>query len=1028
MPDNKSIPQSQRFPEEKTVSIAEPEGSFIPEESQNPTVANVKEFLFTREATNPGDLIALGMTKSMFKKQDGFPSDKLLGHKILSSKADDIGFISRNFGLNVTQEQETTTQDAISPVQEHDYKTRMKEFNEQLQSVYNIPTDKIQVGMILPVPEGWNSGELQQIKISQPAWSGKYIQLRKDPETGDMQWTGYNKPTVMQGELEPIIISATNFAQGENKGRYLTIDGQRYFQPGLIEETDPVTGIKIAKPIPEIEEFWKSHPEVTTASKIMKQEEDSGNYRISMLMAKRPELYKEFNKVVAEAVPDDIASGEGNIKLMTQAIGNVYNLNKKVGDVQKSYSDFQINSAIDSFNNFRKYSDTYNSQQDKLAAQIEFLGKDVLRASGKSDMLDKVTQLRVQMMRDPKSISEQDKNTYYQLNREIINSLSSIQELSPYVQQFQKNAEDYKNSYAKAAPEISILSTPDGKKSLDLIQKQAEGWGLISRIEDYFPKVTAERKEKEAKDLSMSIMLKTSGTPGADAASVFVSLARGLNMGFQDLNHIRQRMAGWLGILSEEQMGYERAQMYGRYGDLNKILYTPKRPTEGVEGAAAAWNHIANFVDNTAEMTGRMAPYLLMGAATPVAEGMNIASKAFTMMPESTMFFTSGYNDYYREARDAGMNPDDAKIRGILGGFALSLTQTIIPKARLVQRDIVTKDIDELLRTSARPDANALSNFFSKFLNKEVFENTYKGGLAAFSNEVAQQIADAPFDQKIAQPITVGGMFEQTLMFGLQASVMHGMFKGQTDKEARNAVIYGAHEHPLQTLKAIDDAITLGNADGSYDLGKLNRVKSEVSEALKMQYPSSFNTDQRVATFDLIKAKQEIRSEMGKVSEDLRSSYEDRIKEIDGKIREVASNPEKASDYLNESMKPLYEKMKKEGYFDEKKEVAASKEELMPWESAPTEVKESAAKIEQVDKGKIDTEKTQLLEKIDEEIKTAPEAEKPYHEQRKQIVDKYGMDSEELIKKLKEDGELKVNCPPGSKRKITLRSMFSRSK
>lgn len=857
---------------------------------QQNTKAHIKDMLLDADPIDPGGKLSLSAAKKMYQhKERNFSHPSLLPNKILKQKADDIDRISRQYGLGVGELNEEQKKDLYG---DKDHEGRLDEFNKQLYHTYDVKPEDIKENIILPLPHGWNSPYLEMVQAKQPAWTGQYIQLRKDQKTGEMKWVGYNKPSAMEDELPTVTVSALIKKKEE---------------PGLVKVKSPLTGQMETRYNDNLQKFWDKVGGGGPAQKILKTEEGEGNYSLTTMMSKHPEVWNKFKELSEKAIPEDLSTAEGNRKLVGESIGSAYSLNKKISEVQKSYSDFEFNSAIESFDRFNDYTKKYSRQQDKLSSQIELIGKAHLKETGWDKKLDQVQKLRVQMLRNPDSLSEVDKNTYYSLNRELVQAVSSLPETSKYVEQFHKNASEYESEYKKRLPEMALFGTPDGKKALDLLQKQAVGFNLLNTLSDKFPGL--KKKEEQQQKLNQ----------GTDRISMLKSLVRGLNMGFQALNSSRETVANWMGLLSKDDIAKEQMQSYGRYDDLNTKLATPIRP-EGNE--FITWNKVKNFLDNTAQMTGSMVPYLAAGAAAPELESVKLMGKIATMTPEGAMFAMDGYNSYYREARESGLNDSEAKTRGVLGGIALALTQGIIPKGQLVKRAGINKELDELVKLSAKPDAVLIKEFLGKFVNEDVFRNTYKGGLAAISNDVAQAVLDISSGKPISHPITPGGMFEQTLMFGVMASATHGLFKGGgRDREAMNAIVYGAHERPLQTLKAIDDAIMFSHADDSYDRKKLELVQQNVAQAVKMQYPAHFTTEQRVATFDLVKEKKDLHTEMQHVDPDLKGSYEEKIHQVDAKIRDVANSHEKAMEHLDKQMKPIYEHLEKQGYFDQVQEA-----------------------------------------------------------------------------------------------------------
>jgi broad specificity phosphatase PhoE len=117
--------------------------------------------------------------------------------------------------------------------------------------------------------------------------------------------------------------------------------------------------------------------------------------------------------------------------------------------------------------------------------------------------------------------------------------------------------------------------------------------------------------------------------------------------------------------------------------------------------------------------------------------------------------------------------------------------------------------------------------------------------------------------------------------------------------------------------------------------------------------------------------------------------------------------------------------------FDERVDVAARDKALQPFkdrmEKAKAEIDRLEAKQkEYADKG---TSQRNLLDAIEEEKSMASEKEHSYFEKRKAVVEKYGKDVDQIIKELKDDERLKIDCPPGTtKRRISLKNIISRKK
>ncbi len=847
---------------------------------QLPLAEKIKLF----DAVKPkdaGDKLSLGVAKTYLNKQKEVvhAPDKALGNRILKQNADVLNDMGKDYNVIIPPEE-------LTPTQKTDIADRTKEFNSQLQKIYDIPASSIKEGTILPIPKGWNSPELKKIKFSQVNWSGEYIQLRKDAKTGELSWQGYNKPTAGSQELSPVKVIA------DTTGKKW--DGKKW----VIHEPDEK----------DVKTYWNKEynsPDVSDGairlSGVLQSEQKEGNYRLTKLMQDNPELAKTYKTELETAAPESVSTAGGNITLLQSAVKKTYDLDKEISDVQKSFSQYQFNLAIDAKEQFLDFASVYDKQQDALAAKIATVSDAMLRKTGKGKDIDAMFQLRAQMMRNPESLTPQEKQRYYDLSMSIMKEASKIPESAPFIQQFNKNLDDYKTAYTKSVQESALLSTPDGKKALDLLQKQAVGINLYNNVLNYFPKAKLEA-EKQAKIDQMQ----------SDKTSMFKSLMRGMNTSFEDLSKGREQWAQWLGIMSPDDVIHEQRDIVPKYDNLTNKLYTPARPEQDDKGKTLWGNKISNFMDGTMEFTGSMTPYLISGGAG-----------AASIVPETGMFFTSGYNDYYREGKEQGLNNNDAAIRAMLGGTTLALTQLFLPKAQLVQRKAINAELDNLLRQSARPDANALATFFSRFVNPEVFKATYKGGLAVFSNDIAQNMTNEYYNAAkgthFKTETDMGKMVEQSLMFGVMASMTNGLFKGSNKTEqlgARNAMLAHAEKYPVESLRAIDDAITLSFTDSHYDRQKLLEIKTDIADMHHMQFPKEFTQDQKVATWALKKQKLEWKEDMGKLHEAERGIYENKLEVIDGQIREIASDPLKATEYLNSTAEPLYRRLEKQGYFD----------------------------------------------------------------------------------------------------------------
>ena len=87
-----------------------------------------------------GDALALGVAKTMLHKQKEVVQapDKALGNRMLKQHADVLGEMSKQ------------PKEELTPTQQQDLDARTKEFNQQLQKLYDIPKDAIKENGTIP--------------------------------------------------------------------------------------------------------------------------------------------------------------------------------------------------------------------------------------------------------------------------------------------------------------------------------------------------------------------------------------------------------------------------------------------------------------------------------------------------------------------------------------------------------------------------------------------------------------------------------------------------------------------------------------------------------------------------------------------------------------------------------------------------------------------------------------------------------------------------------------------------------------
>lgn len=845
---------------------------------RKPSVMEMRQTLDEVKPKSTGEALSLGVSKYLLDQRKNFEgvkdSTEQVANRMLAQRSDVLNEIN-------TQEVEPPDDKA-----EKELKKQKAEFTRELKSRYDIPADQIKEGVILPVPKGYKSDYLEGLGVKHPAWAKQYIQLRKNPDTGELSWQGYNKPSVIEGETDATVYST------------------KFKDEGFTENTDPSTGMKTKVPTKDVQAFWDREynnpdytPGATRAVGLLRNMESAGNYRVSKLMAKNPELWDNFKKEAENITGQDI-NEQGAMQAAEKAIAKTYKMDQPVSSVSPHTSEWAIMDAINKQNDFVQYTKDYTRQMDNLSAKIRLAGESALYTDMKPQF-DKLHEIEGQMLRDPASVTPKDQKLYNQLKLEITSKTIDATKESPLSTAFNTNAAEYKKKYNDHVRDAAILGTEDGQNALTLLSHQAEGYQLSQRLADYFPGVKAAQKEQGKIDEK------------GDKFSVVKSFLRGMRGATESFRAGGMRMMGF----TEEGIGSEISGEKKSELDLR----TPVRDNKSV------WNNIANFSDETAEFMGNMAPYIAVTAATGGAGAADIPG---FIMREGIPFFASGYNDYYREAKGQGLKENDAQLKGILGGAALTLSQRFVPKGQLLDRGLINKEIASLVEAGS-VDKNKLVDFFSKFVTGAAHGEAavVVNGMADMAmNSYENATKGTHFATDQLSPEHLG---KTAAMFGIQASIMNGLARTGNKDAARAMVVKASETHPLTTLRAIDDALTLSKTDKTYDGVALQRMKSEVSEAVRMQFPADFSLEQRVATFDLVKKKQELKAEEAAADPEFKESYSSKIKYIDDELKKIADKQSAAEKHLDNISDPLYKQMESEGYFEQPAKEKAGKAEVV---------------------------------------------------------------------------------------------------
>ena len=884
MPDNQPTPPVE-------VQQKDPSPGGVPFTPANDEMVSAfndtkrREFLDQQKPKSTGDAMALGLAKDLLQKKsatEGVGSnDNNLKNRMISIKGDLVNDINAQ---TITPPEDPKDRDKL--------KEQEADFNRNIASRYDISQKDIKEGTILPVPTGYKSDQFDVIGTKNPAWTKKYIQLRKDPTTGEMSWQGYNYPSTMEGQSE-VAVASTRF---KDDGATKTINRE--------------TGLALHVPTAKVKGFWEKERNSVAheigdinATHLLKNQESKNNYRLTIMMENNPKLWKSFKAMSGRLTSQDF-NDEGIARTLQSAITETYGLDKSWTDVIKHTPEYDIRNAINQWNDFSTYSENFNKAQNNLASKIVLTAQPSLYAANPK-VFDRLHELEGQLLRDPKSLSADDKKEYNKLLLGIASSVADLTKDSPISKAFKDGAVEYNKRLKKAQQDAIVLGTEDGKAALTFMEQQAHGSNLMARVTDYLP--SYKRSEQEQKKLNET----------GDWLSSFKAFSKNALTTFQDVQAMTER---WLGV----------PEWVAANHLIDNNIKVPER-----EGKTTT-DKIANVVDGFFGFVGGIGPHMIATLATGGASAE--ASLGSFMLKEGIGFGLQGMNSGYRRGKLAGLSESESTLMGALTGVSSILGQRLVPKGKMFSASLVNKEIDNLVSVAAKRPERIL-NFVKSF-----YQSGESGVKAIALTEGINATVDTGFniakgkDFK-SEGLSVDNILSQGMMFGAMGAITHTLSSFGDQRAARAMVVEAAERHPQMVLTALHNANTMSVIDDSYNPNNITLLNKAVADHLSFSYNKDMSPNSRKAVFDIHTQIQELQSEKLTVDKILHPAYDEKIKEMQEKLKKVATNDEDAKKHMDTVLQPIYDHLEKQGYFDKSIVPKEAPKPVEPKEGGPVMVR-----------------------------------------------------------------------------------------
>jgi hypothetical protein len=944
-------------------------------------------------------------------------------------------------------------------------------YQKEFEAAGKIPTweelkgKTVATGTIIKVDDSfrkgsstWNSKLLadNQNKDGSYSWDGEYLQMRFDEKAGKVLPMPYEpfKKLADAGK------SVGELPDAEVTGIAPTLtpaQSQKWIDAQVGKESEferSEAGGDLAMNNPQLFDY--------PVSNRLKDVFNSAP-RLAGLLSKEPKLYEAFKNRIAGLGGDQVVDQNEQHRVLQESIAEVFSLNQEVSP--------DVRMAADASSRLSSIAQQYGKQQRDLAAQMKL-------SIGEQPEALELAALETKMAIDPRNVTSSDTERYENLNREVSHRIVETGKGTKEWEQYIANRASYATALKGVAKSINVFSDPEKQEELQTYLSQSRGKDLINHTSEYFPKVKeAEAKQGQLdssgdgwssvkglvggaaqgtynaalyflsdKGKSMLGNILTSGT-APDKDAVFLTpnrptqnadgtpnylngLLNSLDGGTKMLgNMIPAMTAGVAGgapmeLLAFGAMSAQEARSEGirqglkpneadTYGMINGMVTAAamrlQLPGSLLRGGESLENLIADgfshkgvydyakklLIPTTADMSH-------IAIATAQAAAMDIANSVVN----------SGYNKV-KGTKFETLEPDKLmKSMASMGAMAYLFTRVGKISEMGNARPLLFKAFNE----APQQTLDAL-DMARKRLLVEAGSGDPKAAyaltqvtkahelLSEYAKNQSGLLPAETQEQHIAQAMVVGDIAELKARRAKALPELHSVLESKIETKQKElhevvnspekaAKVVGKSLEPIQEMQDASNPPTgpkiFTDLDHTLVTSDTDNTLTPWGEELKAKIKSGEvnPADVHIVSHTDSEARaHEIAKKLGIPAENVKTG----LRTPEEKSQYIASRGGKEGDV----------------FVDDRSENRAAVEKNV--EGVKTQ----------------DPNADPRLAKLDNKIATTKEAgERRHYEKQKELITKYGMDSDEIRKKLEDEGKLKVKCPPGAKKRVSLRGLF----
>ena len=923
------------------------------------------------------------------------------------------------------------------------------------------------VGTLIKTDDAFKSGSSDwynklladnQNKDGSYAWDGEYLQMRFDEKAGKVLPMPYQPFAKLAqagkdvGELPDTEVTGLKSEITDNAA-----------QKWIAAQVNTLSYSDYKAQQADVAMYGESH--AASQIRIGERLNDvlSANPKLAKLFMGEPKLFESFKSKLMNLGGDMLVDQNEQNTILQESIAEAFDLNKLVSP--------EVSQAADAASRLSSIAQQYGKQQRDLAAQMKL-------AVGEQPEALELAALETKMAIDPKNVTPSDTERYENLNREVSHRIAESGKGTKEWEQYTANRASYATALKGVAKSINVFSDPDKQEELNTYLAQSRGRNLINHTSEYFPKVKEAESKQGRLDSSGDNWSAVKGLVGGaaqgtynaalaflpdrgkamlgniltsgvapDKDAVFLTpnrptinadgtpnylngLLNSLDGGTKMLgNMIPAMTAGVAGgapmeLLAFWAMNAQEARSEGMrqglkpneadtYGMINGMVTAAamrlQLPTSLMRGTQSLESLIADGFSHKGIYD--YAKKLLI----PTTQDMShiaVATAQAAAMDIANSVVNSGYNKV-KGTKFETLEPDKLmKSMAGMGAMAYLFTRVgkigemgnarpllfkafnEAPQQTLDALDMARKRLLVEAGTGDPKAAYALTQVTKAHDLLSEYSRNQTGLLPAETQE-----------QHIAQAMVVGDISELKARRGKALPELHAVIESKIEdkqKELREVVnnpekaakVVGKSLEPIQEMQDasnppagpkiftdLDHTLVTSDTDNTLTpWGEELRDKIKSGEVNPADVHIVSHTDSEARAHKIAK-------ELGIPAENVKTG----LRTPEEKSQYIASRGGKEGDV----------------FVDDRSENRAAVEKNV--EGVKTQDPNADPRLAKLDK---------MIES------TRDKGEQRHYEKQKELITKYGMDSDEIRKKLEDEDKLKVKCPPGAKKRVSLRGLF----